>query len=167
MKRLVFISLVFIITLGITNVAFAFTFVEEGFPKEPDHNRKWIMLQVNDEKYYFETAKEIDLEYLEFNGHIYFDKDILNNGKSIIIYNYDNNDGKWKSRSVSKQVIEIGSEYKILYTNYNVSVEFIMFQPYLKFIKNCLNISDILAFCIMMFAAVISATFIKRNGWLL
>lgn len=167
MKKLVFLILVTILTVVFSYNVFAFTFVEEGFPKEPDHNLKWIMIDVNGQKYYFETVKEIDLDLLDFEGHIYFDSGVLNDGKSIIIYNYDNSEGKWKSMSVSKQIIELGRKYKVLYTNYNISGEFFMFQPYLRFLLNCLNLSDILTFCIMMYAVIITIGFVNKKGWLL
>ena len=162
MKKLVYVTLIIFLIIAFSYNTFAFSFVEEGFPKEPDHNLKWIMMDVNGKKYYFETVNEIDLESLD--GYMIFDKYKLNNGRSIIIYRFE--DGEWKSRSVSYQSIELRT-YKILYTNYNIPNEFIMFKPYMRFIENCLNVSDIIAFGITMFAVVISATIITRNGWLL
>jgi len=128
-----------------------------------DHNKKWIMIQVNDEKYYFETVKEADLENMVYQGHIYFDKDELNDGKSILIFTYDNSKNEWKARSVSKQVIEIGSKYEILYTNYDIKGEFLMFKPYLRYVRNCLNVSDVLAFCVVMFSVLISIYILKKS----
>jgi len=160
MRRLAFITLTILIILFLACNAFAFTFIEEGFPKEPDHNKKWIMIQVNDEKYYFETAKEIDIDALGRDGYIYFDSDALNNGESIYIYEYN---GTWKSQSVSKQIIELGREYKVLYTNYNISGEFSIIEPYMRFIENCLNVSDILAFCVVMFSVLISIYILKKS----
>lgn len=166
MKRLVFFSLILVIILVFTCNVFAFTFVEEGFPKEPDHNKKWIMFEIRDKKYYFETEKEIDLCSLGEDGYLRFDSDVLNNGKSIDIYEHDGTDWECKY-SVSYWGFEIGKNYEILYSNYNIVTEFNMAEPYLKYLLNCVNLVDILSFCILIFSVVVSTTVIKRNRWLL
>ena len=162
MKRLVFISLIFVIIIGLSCNAFAFTFVEEGFPKEPNHNKKWIMFEIMEKKYYFETAKEIDLDSSEIDDYLWLDSDVLNNGQPIDYYEYDG--AIWKCGSFSAMGFEVGKNYKILYSNYNVLGKFSMVQPYLRYFLRCVNVSDILAFCIVIFSVVISTTFIKRSG---
>ncbi len=159
MKRFVIVSIMTIILLG-CNV-FAFSFVEQGLPKEPDHDMKWIMVQCGNTKYYFETIHELDEESIG-NDYMNIDYNKLNNGNPVKVYEYDESNG-WKNYNVKLK--SIGSRWykiEILCSNYDIPGRFVMCEPYLGFIRNCLNVSDVLAFSITIFSVLISVSLIPR-----
>lgn len=164
MKRLVFVTLIIFLNILFSYNAYAFTFVEEGFPKEPDHNKKWILFEVGTRKYYVETEKEIDIYNVVNNGYIYIHSDVYNNGKSFTLYR--NYSGAWRSQVLSRISIELGgNRYKILYTNYDIKNKFYMIEPYLRYYLNCVNLVEILKIGIIIISLMDIVIIIKRIIW--